>query len=136
MIGRMDACFFSKPTSEVSVKPLSLYLYSYLNLLKSGQEKKAQALISYALSETDELLSSKVMKILALSNKLYKGTQVINKAGEQDRQVNNWRLLRDKILTNSSIKVLFINDNGFNAGAGVGLHRQVQSFLNAGHTVQ
>lgn len=124
------------PVNEVAVKPFSLYLNTYISLLRSGQEKKADALISYAAAEVDVLLGWRVLKMLTLAKNLYKKAQLTKEVDFTSADKAGWACLRDKVLANARLKVLFINDNGFNAGAGVGLHRQVQSFLSAGHTVQ
>lgn len=47
----------------------------------------------------------------------------------------SWYRLSEKIRLLEKIKVLIINDNGFNAGAGIGAGRQAQCFLAGGWDV-
>lgn len=46
-----------------------------------------------------------------------------------------FRNIRKKLLEGSALRVVFLNDTGFIGGAGIGLRRQVQCFLDAGHSV-
>jgi glycosyltransferase involved in cell wall biosynthesis len=59
-----------------------------------------------------------------------KSTQKDGNSADADRLK-----LSEKLLSNEKIRVGFINDNGFYAGAGIALARQARSFALAGHQV-
>jgi glycosyltransferase involved in cell wall biosynthesis len=50
-------------------------------------------------------------------------------------QPRNYQHLKAKLQANEKLRVLFINDLGFQYGAGIALLRQIQSFLVMGHEV-
>jgi glycosyltransferase involved in cell wall biosynthesis len=84
--------------------------------------------------------------LLALSDCLDLATgdlefQLLRKAAMlmRQRQIFNQDrphpLIADQLLRHQPINVVFINDNGVYAGAGIGVKRQAQSFALAGHNV-
>ena len=50
-------------------------------------------------------------------------------------EINSYQRIKDKLLQGEKLRVLFINDLGFQYGAGIALLRQIQSFLILGHEV-
>ncbi len=46
-----------------------------------------------------------------------------------------YRKIQKKLLEGQSLRLVFFNDTGFIGGAGIGHRRQIQSFIEAGHSV-
>lgn len=55
---------------------------------------------------------------------------------KMDGLFGSWKSLKWNLAKRKKLCIVFINDNGFNFGAGIALKRQVLSFLNAGHEIQ
>lgn len=118
------------------VKPESLKLGEFVSNLKKGDTERAAVYLQSLMLSGDVMLSEKSWSIIEKAIEIYQFNE-ISKDDLLDNRSNrqDWRGLNEKILGSKKLKVLFLNDIGFNAGAGIGVHRQVQSFLNNGDDV-
>ena len=102
-----------------------------LDSLRQGDMQKAKGIFE------DCLYSSKPINkyIPAIYQKgalLYQNRQ---EDFEQKKLLKGFERAAEKILSRAFLKIAFVNDMGFNAGAGIALKRQCEAFLMQGHEV-
>ncbi|MFM7087529.1 MAG: glycosyltransferase [Cyanobium sp.] len=82
-----------------------------------------------ALSEAIDLACTETeFSLLRLTAKILRKRQPLPAAC-------NIPTIAARLLQNEPIRVVFVNDNGVHAGAGIGLKRQAQAFAQAGHEI-
>lgn len=80
--------------------------------------------------EKEDALNARFFEISHLMQKLYFSPQRLERKYHQS--VKN---LTEKVLAQHKLSILFLNDVGFNAGAGIALKRQAESFFEYGHQI-
>ncbi len=84
------------------------------------------------LTDTDLKISRLLLRKI---DDISKGEKAAVKEEIPVRLVRGWKNLSVKIRQQQRVRVLFLNDNGFVAGAGIGAARQAQCFLKNGWDV-
>lgn len=115
---------------------ISFLIKKFELLAKTGHLQEAENALSEISQKKNDLRLIQTLKSYLDLQQTKDGTWAQARAGEEFLySASSWNSLRSILGRQSTLRVVFVNDNGFLYGAGIAVKRQIKSFLLAGHAV-
>ena len=117
-------------------KPRSIIFSEIKNNIDSGYFSSASDLLKDLCNTSSIFTDCELLLARTLKSKIFENMpDLLKEVPNYTSEGMGWKRLSEKIRLLEDVKVIILNDNGFNAGAGVGAARQAQCFLSIGWDV-